>query len=107
MIERIARDQGVAVILTHPNITDHKLRFVEAVADRWRGRAWMGTVDAFGDWWSNRDALETDVIARNGRWILRAESPKGARDVAIVFPKAAGRRVTVGVQPGRPVETPL
>lgn len=107
VIERIARDQGVAVILTHPNITDHKLRFVEAVADRWRDRAWMGTMDAFGDWWSNRDALETDVIARDGRWILRATSQQGARDVTLVFPKASGRRVTVGVQPGRSVETPL
>ncbi len=107
VIERIARDQGVAVILTHPNITDHKLRFVEAVADRWRGRAWMGTMEDFGDWWSDRDALETDVIARDGRWILRAQSTQGARDVTVVLPKADGRRVIVGVQPGRPVDTPL
>ena len=107
VIERIARDQGVAVILTHPNITDHKLRFVEAVADRWRGRAWMGTMDAFGDWWSRRDTLETDVIAKDGGGLLRAATPRGARDVTVVFPKAAGRRVTVEVDAGRPVETPL
>lgn len=107
VIERIALDQGVAVILTHPNITDHKLRFVEAVADRWRGRAWMGTLAAFGDWWSERNALETDMIERDGRWILRAASRRRARDVSIVFPKAAGRRVTVAVQAGQSVDTPL
>lgn len=107
LIERIARDRGVAVILTHPNITDHKLQFVEAIADRWEGRAWMGTVEAFGSWWSNRNALETDVIERDGRWFLRAQSETAAQDVTVTFPKVGSRLLTISVQPGRPLEVSL
>jgi peptidoglycan/xylan/chitin deacetylase (PgdA/CDA1 family) len=107
LIEQIARDNGVVVVLTHPDITDHKLRFAESVADRWKGRAWMGSVQNFGRWWSDRDALETDVISRNGRWVLRARSDRGASDVTIVFPKAGGRKVTMRVRPGQTLETAL
>lgn len=107
LIERIARDQGVVVILTHPNVTDHKLRFVAAVADHWRGRAWMGTLEAFGQWWADRDGLETDMVERDGRWMLQAISPQGARDVAIVLPKAGGRTIAVRVEPGRVFVAPL
>ncbi len=107
LIEQIARDQGVAVILTHPNITDHKLRYVEGVADYWRGRAWMGSVAQFGDWWAGRDALETDVVAENGRWVLRAASPTGVRDVDIVLPKAGGRRVPLTIKAGDRLVVPL
>lgn len=107
LIERIARHQGVVVVLTHPNITDHKLRFVETIADRWRGRAWMGTMEAFGEWWSARDALETDVIAQDGRWVLRAQTETGVQDVTVTLPKAGGRQVKVNIQAGRTVETLL
>lgn len=107
LIERIARHQGVAVILAHPNITDHKLRFVEGVADYWRGRAWMGTVGAFGLWWARRDALETDVIERDGRWYLQSGSTLPVDAVTVILPKAGGRRIAL--QADRPArrETPL
>ncbi len=106
LIEKISRHQGVAVILTHPNITDHKLQFVEGVADYWRGRAWMGTVAQFGKWWSQRDALETDVIERNGRWYLQSTSTRPMDAVTITLPKQGGRRVDVSGRAGRK-ETPL
>lgn len=102
LIERIARHQGVAVILTHPNITDHKLRFVEGVADYWKGRAWMGTVAQFGRWWAQRDALETDIIERDGRWYLQSGSSLPVEAVTITLPKAAGRQIPLRVtRPGR------
>ncbi|MFN3932413.1 MAG: polysaccharide deacetylase family protein [Brevundimonas sp.] len=107
LIERIARDRGVAVILTHPNITDHKLRFVEGVADYWRGRAWMGTVDAFGDWWAARDALETDIVARDGRWVLVSAAGAEVRDVAVLLPKAGRRSFTLRQAAGTRRETVL
>ena len=106
LIEKISRHQGVAVILTHPNITDHKLRFVEGVADYWRGRAWMGTVAQFGQWWSQRDALETDVVARGGRWYLQSASSRPVEAVTITLPKQGGRRVDLSARAGRR-ETPL
>jgi peptidoglycan/xylan/chitin deacetylase (PgdA/CDA1 family) len=106
LIEKISRHQGVAVILTHPNITDHKLRFVEGVADHWRGRAWMGTVAQFGKWWSQRDALETDVTERSGRWYLQSASNLPVEAVTITLPKLGGRRINVNAGAGRR-ETPL
>ncbi|RYE70365.1 MAG: hypothetical protein EOP17_00880 [Rhizobiaceae bacterium] len=106
LIEKISRHQGVAVILTHPNITDHKLRFVEGVADYWRGRAWMGTVAQFGQWWSQRDALETDVVERGGRWYLQSASSRPVEAVTITLPKQGGRRVDLSARAGRR-ETPL
>ena len=107
LIEQIARDNGVVVVLTHPDITDHKLRFVEAIADRWKGRAWMGSVQNFGHWWADRDGLETDVVSRNGRWVLRARSGRGASHVTVVFPKTGGRRLTMRVRPGQTLEMAL
>jgi peptidoglycan/xylan/chitin deacetylase (PgdA/CDA1 family) len=97
LIERIARDRGVVVILTHPNVTDHKLRFVEGVADYWRDRAWMGTVGAFGAWWAARDGLEVDVVERDGGWFLTATSQAAAADVTVVLPRADGRRVVLSL----------
>lgn len=101
LIEKIARNGGVAVILTHPNITDHKLRFVEGVADYWRGRAWMGTLAQFGAWWSRRDALDTDVVARDGRWYLRSASDEPFEGVTVTLPKAGGRRIALSGRAGR------
>lgn len=107
LIERIAENGGVVVILTHPNITDHKLRYVEGVADYWKGRAWMGTVGAFGDWWAARDGIESDMIVRDGRWVLSAASTGAVRDVTIILPKAGGRQVPLRLAAGTRTEIAL
>lgn len=107
LIEQIARDRGVVVILTHPNITGHKLRFTEAVADRWRGRAWMGSVTDFGAWWAARDALQTDMVSVGGRWVLRTASGPAVSDVAVILPKAGGRTVTLKMSAGAKNDQPL
>ncbi len=107
LIERIGRHQGVAVILTHPNITDHKLRFVEAVADYWQGRAWMGTVAQFGTWWEQRDALETDVVERDGRFYLTSASSLPIDAVTITLPKAGGRRIDLSTAGPSRTDIPL
>ena len=107
LIEKIGRHQGVAVILTHPNITDHKLRFVEAVADYWQGRAWMGTVAQFGTWWEQRDALETDVVERDGRFYLISASSLPIEAVTITLPKAGGRRIDLSAYGPTRTEIPI
>lgn len=100
VITRIARRQGVATILIHPNVTAGKLDFETRLTDRWRDRAWMGTVEAFGDWWSARDVLEADVSPRDDGWVLDVAAPRGAAGVEIVLPKAGGRKVALALPAG-------
>ncbi|WP_395672582.1 polysaccharide deacetylase family protein [Phenylobacterium sp.] len=97
LVGQIARDRGVATILIHPNVTDHKLAFETVLADRWRDRAWIGSISAFGDWWRARDALDTDVALHDGRWVLQAAAPLGAADVAVILPKARRREVRLNL----------
>lgn len=107
LIGQIARNRGVVTILIHPNIVDHKLRFAEAIADRWQGRAWMGSVAAFGDWWRTRDALEADVVQVAGQSKLQVRAPLGAQGVTIVLPKAGGRELPLALKPGQSAEFAL
>lgn len=100
LVTRVARDGGVVTVLIHPNTVGDKLKFEEALADRWKGRAWMGSTRAFGDWWAARDALDIDVAPNGSGWILTANAPKGVSDVEIVLPKAAKGRVTLGLPAG-------
>ena len=48
------------MILIHPDVTGHKLRFEERLIDRMKSRMWIGSLGAFGDWWSARDRAEID-----------------------------------------------
>jgi hypothetical protein len=65
--------------------------------DRWRDRAWIGSISAFGDWWRARDALDTDIALQDGRWLLRAAAPLGAADVMVILPKAGRREVVLNL----------
>ncbi len=66
----IARHQGHAVNLVHPNIADHKLRFVEQLVDAWKGAAWIGTLAELGAWWRARDEVQVDMIEKGGAWVM-------------------------------------
>lgn len=60
--ENIIHDEGIFVVLIHPNIVGHKLRFERELVDALRARAWFGTVSEFGQWWNARDAVEVDLM---------------------------------------------
>jgi peptidoglycan/xylan/chitin deacetylase (PgdA/CDA1 family) len=100
VIEKIAGEHGVATIRIHPNITGHKLDFETRLVDHWRGRAWMGSVDDFGDWWAARAQLEIDVEARGDGAALEIRAPRKVSGVEIILPKAHGRRVAVNLPAG-------
>lgn len=106
LIGQIANDRGVAVILIHPNITGHKLAFEAAIADRWAGRAWMGSVSDFGAWWAARDALDIDVASEGGRPVLRVRSAQPINAASIIFPKTR-REVRVDLPAGGGTTIPL
>ncbi len=107
VIEKIARRQGVATILIHPNITGHKLAFETRLVDHWRGRAWMGSVEDFGDWWAGREALDIDVAQQGGGAALKIRAPRAVSGVEIILPKAGGRRVAVNLPAGGQAAVPL
>lgn len=100
LVAKVARERGVVTVLIHPNLVGDKLRFEEALADRWKGRAWMGGVRQFGDWWTARDALDLDVQPRGDGWVLAADAPKGAAEVEVLLPKTAQGRVTLRLPHG-------
>ncbi len=62
LAEDVIRDEGIFVVLVHPNIVGHKLQFERDLVQALRDRAWFGTVAEFGDWWSARDAVDVDLI---------------------------------------------
>jgi hypothetical protein len=100
-LEAIARNGGIAVVLVHPNITDHKLVFVERVVDAWKSRAWIGTLAQLGAWWRARDGVRIDVAVRQGRRYLEVESAEPVAGLVVYVPKAQVKRVTVSMAPGR------
>ena len=62
LADDLIRDEGVMVVLIHPNVTDHKLQFERELIAGLRGRAWFGTLGDFGRWWSARDQVQVDVL---------------------------------------------
>ena len=97
VIDRIARHGGVAVILIHPDVTGHKLRFEERLVDRMKGRLWIGGLGAFGDWWSARDEAEIDFDGAT----LSVSAPVRLDAVEVRFPKGSRASVILNGISGR------
>ncbi|MBA3678049.1 MAG: polysaccharide deacetylase family protein [Sphingosinicella sp.] len=83
LIDKIAANEGVAVVLIHPDVKDHKLKFEEQLIDRMKGKVWIGSLGAFGDWWSARDQADFDFEGG----ILTVNAPASLQGVEIRFPK--------------------
>ena len=107
LIQKIARHQGMVVMLMHPNITGKKLAFEETLVRRWRNRAWMGSLSQFGDWWTARDALELDVVVQNGRPVLMAAAGPATRAIAVKLPKSTSAEIRLDLRAGERRETPI
>ncbi len=88
LVERVAAHHGVAVVLVHPDVTDHKLAFEERLVDTWRTRAWIGPLEDFGTWWRARDALSIDISRQENSWTMQVEGVSRVAPVAVLLPKA-------------------
>jgi len=97
VIDRIAGHGGVAVILIHPDITGHKLRFEERLIDRMKDRLWIGSLGAFGDWWSARDQADIDFDGER----LHVNAPARLDALEVRFPKGERTSVTLNGIRGR------
>lgn len=101
VLSDIARDHGTAVIMIHPDVIEPKLGFERRLIERWQGRAWMGDLHDFGDWWAGRDSLDVDVAQVGGKWVMTARAGRAVRDLDVLFPKAQPRAVRLRLAAGQ------
>jgi peptidoglycan/xylan/chitin deacetylase (PgdA/CDA1 family) len=104
VIDNIADHGGVAVVLIHPDITGHKLRFEERLMEHYAGQLWIGSLRQFGRWWSARSLAEVDFDGAS----LEVTAPENVENLAILFPKTGRSLVLDGVSGARrlPINDP-
>ncbi len=83
---KIARNGGICVVLIHPNVLDHKLRFMKRFIDAWKGKAWFGTMKDYGSWWAARDRVEIDTKRTGGALSVELDVPVAMTDLTIIVP---------------------
>jgi hypothetical protein len=83
---KIRKYGGIYVVLIHPDMLDHKMRFLKGFIPAVRGDAWFGTVSEFGAWWSARDRIELDVFPEKDVFILRLKVPREMSGLTLVIP---------------------
>ncbi len=86
VLEQIAQQHGLAVILVHPDASGAKLRFEQSIVARWRDQAWFPSLGDYSAWWRARDAMEVDLVPDGEGW--RLSLPMGADQISIHLPKA-------------------
>lgn len=107
LVGKIARQNGLVVVLMHTNVTAEKLAFERRLVEEWRNRAWIGSLAQFGAWWVARDGAELDVVEQDGRPVLRAVAGAAVDGLAIRLPKAANPEVRLNLRAGQRKTVPL
>ncbi|GGB70012.1 polysaccharide deacetylase family protein [Blastomonas aquatica] len=97
VIDNIARDGGVAVVLIHPDMVGHKLRFEERLIDHYGKRLWIGSLGQFGSWWSARSLAEVDFDGET----LEVQAPEAVENLVIRFPKTGKSLILDGIEGSR------
>lgn len=102
--DKMQRYGGLFVVLTHPNILEHKLAFTRGLVEKMKPTAWFGSLSSFGQWWAARDQVSVDVDTVNGRKTLTLKAPQSIAGLTVEVP--AGWRLT-GSRPASatPVQT--
>lgn len=88
VIAAIAAHRGMAMILIHPDVLDHKLAFERALIERWRDTAWITDLNTFGSWWRARDLASVDLVDDGEGLALTIDSALPLNNVEILLPKA-------------------
>lgn len=104
--EQISRYGGLYLVLTHPNVLDHKLAFTQGLVEQLKPSAWYGSLARFGHWWVARDQVTLDVTDTtvNGQpaKAVRLQAPQALSGLTLELPE---RWQLLDVQPAsaRPV----
>lgn len=89
--EQIGRYGGLFVVLTHPNVLDHKLAFTQGLVEQLKPTAWYGTVARFGHWWAARDQVTVDVadatVAGQPAKVVQLQAPQPLTGLALDVPE--------------------
>ena len=90
LAEQLAQYGGSYVILVHPDVLDHKYRFlaqvIPALKDNARFGAWFGTLREFGDWWRARDAVTVDMQRVDQQTLMRLDVPQALEGLTLTLP---------------------
>lgn len=92
LTDRLAGYGGLCVVLIHPNITGHKLKFEQQFVEALRPRAWFGTMRDFGAFWTARDNVAVDIERQGTKIRVSLTSPGHITGLTLQLP--AGYRVT-------------
>jgi len=90
VIDRVSALGGISVVLIHPDITGHKLRFEERLIDHYADRLWIGSLGEFGAWWEARSRATFDFDGTD----LTVDAPERIDGLEISFPNT-GRSITL------------
>lgn len=85
--EKIQRYGGLFVVLTHPNILDHKFEFTRGLIDKMKPTAWFGTLGTFGAWWAARDRVTLDVSTADGMKTVTVRAPEAVAGLTLELPQ--------------------
>lgn len=77
---------GVYVVLIHPDVTDHKLRFLESFLPQVRDFSWAGTLREYGEFWRALDRVAVDVSRDDTGSIVRISGESVPEGLTVLLP---------------------
>ena len=86
LARKISRYGGLYVVLIHPNVLDHKYRFLVELTSRLRDWCWWGTLQEFGAWWTARDGVEFDITPVDDVPVLAVRAVVPVERLGILLP---------------------
>ena len=87
LAHKIRRYGGIFVVLIHPNILGHKLKFQTEFVNAMKPYAWFGSLREFGDWWSIRDKIGIDVKKIKKNKIVTLNIPEKINGLVVNVPE--------------------
>lgn len=87
LARKIAKYGGEFVILIHPNVVDHKLKFEQGFVEAVKDWSWFGSIGDFGKWWSARNKVEVDVSGANNTKIVNLIVPVPMEGLTLSVPR--------------------
>jgi hypothetical protein len=86
LLDKESQIHGVVTTLIHDDVIADKLAAELALADYARPAMWVGSIDAFGDFWNQRSRTAVETIVQNGDETVTVTSPDGISGLTLDFP---------------------
>ncbi len=84
---KLRRYGGLMVILIHPNILDHKLKFEQEFIAAVRPFSWLTDLHDFAEWWMARNEVTVDVSDAGGAAKMMIQAPREIEGLTVVPPR--------------------